>query len=239
MRSVNPTEREPGEINLAPAEPKRWHPSNHTIWAIALVIAVLIVVAFLGGYIPRQKRTTLINSESAEQQQTLPRAKVVRLARALQASELQLPGSIQAITEAPILARADGYIKRRMADIGDRVQAGQAVVEIDAPELDEQVRQATAALGQSQAALEQARANHEQGKANLELARVSAQRYANLVTQGAVSQQENDVYQAQYKAQTATVNALDKAIAAQQSNAVAAEANLARLENMRGYRVVK
>jgi len=164
MRSVNPTEREPGEINLAPAEPKRWHPSNHTIWAIALVIAVLIVVAFLGGYIPRQKRTTLINSESAEQQQTLPRAKVVRLARALQASELQLPGSIQAITEAPILARADGYIKRRMADIGDRVQAGQAVVEIDAPELDEQVRQATAALGQSQAALEQARANAEKSR---------------------------------------------------------------------------
>ena len=35
---------------------------------------------------------------------------------------LQLPGNIQAIVEAPILARADGYLKERLADIGDRVK---------------------------------------------------------------------------------------------------------------------
>jgi len=69
--------------------------------------------------------------------------------------------------------------------------------------------------------------------------RVSAQRYASLVTQGAVSRQENDVYQAQYHAQTASVNALEKAIAAQRSNVAAAEANLSRLESMSGYRLVK
>ena len=39
-------------------------------------------------------------------------------------SELELPGNIQAIAEAPILARANGYIKRRMVDIGDRVNKG-------------------------------------------------------------------------------------------------------------------
>ena len=37
-----------------------------------------------------------------------------------------LPGTMQAVTEAPILARADGYLKRRLADIGDRVHAGPA-----------------------------------------------------------------------------------------------------------------
>jgi RND family efflux transporter MFP subunit len=126
-----------------------------------------------------------------------------------------------------------------MADIGDRVQAGQPVVEIEAPELDQQVSQAKAALEQARAALEGALANLEQGKANMELARVSAQRYASLVTQGAVSRQENDVYQAQYQAQMAGVHALEKAIAAQQSNVAAAQANLSRLESMSGYRVVK
>jgi RND family efflux transporter MFP subunit len=73
----------------------------------------------------------------------------------------------------------------------------------------------------------------------MELARVSAQRYASLVTQGAVSRQENDVYQAQYQAQIASTHALEKAIAAQQSNVAAAQANLSRLESMSGYRVVK
>lgn len=239
MRSIEPNERESGEINLAPPSLNRWHPSRRTIWAIALAIAVLIVIAFLGGYIPLKKRTALVAGEALEQEQALPRVKVVQVARSSPASEMELPGNIQAVTEAPILARADGYIKRRMADIGDRVQAGQPVVEIEAPELDQQVSQAKAAVAQARAALEGALANLEQGKANRELARVSAQRYASLVTEGAVSRQENDVYQAQYQAQIAGTHALEKAIAAQQSNLAAAQANLSRLESMSGYRVVK
>ena len=239
MRSIKPSESESDEIGLKPPSQSRWHPSNHTIWAIALGLAVLIVIAFFSGYIPLEKRKALINSEALEQQQALPRVKVVQLMRASRASEMELPGNIQAVTEAPILARADGYIKSRMADIGDRVKAGQPLVEIEAPELDQQVRQAQAAREQARAALEGALANLEQGKANMELARVSAQRYASLVTQGAVSRQENDVYQAQYRAQTASVNALEKAIAAQRSNVAAAEANLSRLESMSGYRLVK
>ncbi len=87
---------------------------------------------------------------------------------------LKLPGTMQALTEAPILARADGYLKRRLADIGDRVQAGQVLAEIDAPELDQQMHQAEAAIEQAQAAVEQAEAGLEQGKANRELARITA-----------------------------------------------------------------
>jgi RND family efflux transporter MFP subunit len=239
MRSIEPNQRESDEINLAPPSLNRWHPSRHTIWAIALGIAVLLVILFLGGYIPLKKRTALVAGEALEQEQALPRVKVVQVARSSQTSQMELPGNIQAVTEAPILARADGYIKRRMADIGDRVQVGQPVVEIEAPELDQQVSQAKAAVAQARAALEGALANLEQGKANMELARVSAQRYASLVTQGAVSRQENDVYQAQYQAQIASTHALEKAIAAQQSNVAAAQANLSRLESMSGYRVVK
>jgi RND family efflux transporter MFP subunit len=243
MRSIKPVEKpgesESDEIGLKPPSADRWHPSNHTIWAIALGLAVLIAIAFLGGYIPLEKRKAAIAGEALDREQALPRVKVVQLSRASQASEMELPGNIQAVTEAPILARADGYIKQRTADIGDRVRAGQPLLEIEAPELDQQVRQAQAAVEQARAALEGALANLEQGKANRELARVSAGRYASLVTQGAVSRQENDVYQAQYQAQTASVNALDKAIAAQRSNVAAAEANLSRLESMRGYRMVK
>jgi len=59
---------------------------------------------------------------------------------------LVLPGNIQAVTEAPILARANGYIKRRYADIGDRVKEGQVLAEIDAPELNQQNLQAKATV---------------------------------------------------------------------------------------------
>jgi len=54
-----------------------------------------------------------------------PDVSVVAAIRASAVGDLVLPGNIQAVTEAPILARADGYVKRRLVDIGDRVTAGQ------------------------------------------------------------------------------------------------------------------
>jgi RND family efflux transporter MFP subunit len=244
-----------------------WHPSGITIACIFLGAAVLIVVAFFAGYTPLQKRQTLIRGEASEQGLALPRVEVIEIGRSSRTSELELPGSIQAITEAPILARADGYIKRRMVDIGDRVQAGQPVAEIDAPEMDQQIRQAQAAHDQTKAALDQAKAaneqakavleqalaNYEQGKSNLELARVTAERSSNLANQGIFSRQEDDQARAQYQAQTAGVQALEKAIAAQRSNVAAAEASVtaaeanmaaaeangARLNEIQAYRVVK
>jgi RND family efflux transporter MFP subunit len=216
-----------------------WHPSALTISAIFLGVTILIAGAFFAGYLPLQKRNALIATEAAGQEQSLPRAEVIEVGRSSHQSELELPGNIQAITEAPILARADGYILRRLADIGDRVKAGQTLAEIEAPEMDQQVRQANAALQQTQAALEQALANYEQGKSNLELARITSQRWSQLAAEGVVSRQEDDQYRAQYQAQLANVQALEKAIAAQRSNVGAAEANLARLEELRSYKVVK
>jgi RND family efflux transporter MFP subunit len=198
-----------------------------------------MIVAFFAGYIPLRKQRAVIQSEAHEQEQALPRVEVIQVGRSSHNSELQLPGSIQAITEAPILARADGYILRRMVDIGDRVKAGQPVAEIEAPEMEEQVRQARANLQQAQAAVDQALANYQQGKSDMELARITAQRWKSLSAQGIVSRQDNDQYQAQYESRAASLQSLEKAIAAQRGGVVAAQANLARLEKMQSYQVVK
>jgi RND family efflux transporter MFP subunit len=216
-----------------------WRPSGLTIWAIFLGVTLLLAIAFFAGYMPLQKRTAVLAGEAKDLEQSLPRAEVIEVTRSSSNSELELPGNIQASTEAPILARADGYIKVRMVDIGDRVRVGQPMAEIEAPEVDQQIRQARANLQQAQAALDQALANYAQGKSNLELARVTARRWNNLASRGVVSKQENDQYQAQYEAQTANVDALEKAIAAQRSNIAASEANLARLDEVQSYRVVK
>jgi RND family efflux transporter MFP subunit len=218
---------------------KPWRPSSFVIWAIALVAIVVIVAAFFAGYIPLKTRDTLIRTEAASDANALPRVDVITVGRALGATELDLPGNIQAITEAPVLARADGYLARRMVDIGDRVQAGQPLAEIAAPELDEQVRQLKAALQQAREALDQAQANLVQGKANADLARITAERWAKVVARGGVSRQENDQYQAQYQAQIAGVQSLEKAVSAQRSSVAQAEANVAHMDEVQGYRLVK
>lgn len=217
---------------------KLWRPSRLTIWALCLFALVLLVVAFFAGYLPLHRRTLLIADEAQQREQSLPRVPVVTVSRSSRESTLQLPGNIQAITEAPLLARADGYVKERLVDIGDHVRAGQKLAVIEAPELDEQVRQAQATVQQARAAVDQATANLQQGRTDLELARVTAKRYADLVGNGSVSVQESDQYQAQYKSKIAAINALEQALAGQQSGVGAAEANVARLQNMQGYRTV-
>lgn len=216
-----------------------WQPSATTIWAIFLGAAVLIAIAFFAGYIPLQKRRAVVLGEAHDEQQALPRVEVITVGRSTRQSGLQLPGNIQPITEAPVLARADGYVQKRLVDIGDRVKAGQTLAEIDAPELTDQVTQAKAAVRQSEAALEQATANVQQGRTDMELARVMARRSGQLVAKGAVSKQDDDQAQAQYNSKLAALQSLEKAIEVQRANINAAQSNLARLEKMQSYCVVQ
>jgi RND family efflux transporter MFP subunit len=101
------------------------------------------------------------------------------------------------------------------------------------------LRQAKANLQQAQAALEQALANRQQSKANEEYAKVTAERWKKLAAEGVFSSQQNDQQQANYQAQVANSQALDKAIAAARSNVSAQEANIGLLEQLQDYRIVK
>jgi len=218
---------------------KLWRPSSVTIWGIFLAATVGIAIAFFAGYIPLEKRRAVVLTEAKEEQEALPRVEVMKVGRSTRQSGLRLPGNIQPITEAPVLARADGYIAKRLVDIGDRVKAGQTLAEIDAPELTDQVAQAKATVRQAEAALQQATANVQQGKTDMELARVMARRSAQLVAKGAVSKQDDDQSQAQYNSKLAALEALERAIDVQRANILAAQSNLGRLEKMQSYLVVQ
>jgi RND family efflux transporter MFP subunit len=213
-------------------------PSARRLALIFLTLLLILIAAFAAGWLPRQRRERAVRVEAAAPVAP-PVVNATRARLADPVSVIELPGSIQPVMEAPVLARADGYLKRRLADIGDRVRAGQELAEVEAPELDQQVEQARAAVLQARAAVEQSGASLEQGRANQALARVTAERWSNLLARGAVSRQENDNYQAQYSAQSASVRALEKAVEAAKSNLAAAQANLARLEQIQGYKTVR
>jgi RND family efflux transporter MFP subunit len=204
---------------------------------VLLITALVVVAVIVWGIDARIKTAAAVKRET--QDLAMPTVAVAHPKMGSLENEVVLPGNIQAFIDAPVSARASGYLKKWYADIGAHVKAGQTLAEIDAPELDQQVRQAEAAVEQAKAALDQTLANLQQGKANAELARVNAQRWTNLVAKGVVSRQENDQYQAQYQAQTANVAALEKGIAAARGNVSAAEANLSRLQELQGYKTVK
>jgi RND family efflux transporter MFP subunit len=214
-------------------------PSRTRLVGVALLALVLIAVAFVAGYLPKQRRELVLGAEAKVESQTDPVVNVVTVGQSSHESNLTLPGSIQAVTESPVLARSSGYVRKRNVDIGDRVNKDQVLCEIEAPELLQMLEQARATLAQSEAAMEQAVAAVQQGRANEQLAKVTAARWESLARQGIVSKQDNDTYQAQYEAQRANVQALEKAVAAAKSNIAASQANFNRLTELSKFPYVR
>jgi RND family efflux transporter MFP subunit len=93
-------------------------------------------------------------------------------------TSLDIPGRLEAYSQAQIYSRVAGYLKEWKADIGSPVKAGQLLAEIDAPELDQQIMQAEA--------------NVASATANANLSNATLQRGQSLVASGSVSKQDLD-----------------------------------------------
>ena len=214
-------------------------PSAGTLLLVLLLVGGLALAGYFLGYLPRLRREQVLAAENRASIASLPVVNVAQVRRSSGQSNLVLPGNIQAVQEAPVLARASGYVKKRNVDIGDRVQEGQVLAEIEAPELKQQIKQAAAALEQAAQGIQMAEAAAGSARANADFLRVTRDRYGALQKQNVVSQQEYDTRQAAFVAANAQANAQNKAIDVAKSNAAAAEANLARLNELLGYQMVK
>ncbi len=207
--------------------------------AVLLALALLLAALWALGYRVRQTRAQRLAGSAAREQNALPVAAVAPVQLAPPVLELSLPGNIQALLETPIYARADGYVRRRLVDIGDRVQAGQLLAEIESPELDQQILEAEANLRRARSSLEQAQAALEQVRAHMELAQVTAQRWQTLVAKGVLSKQEGDEKQAVFLARKADVAAAEAAVRAAEEAVAANESSLRRLLELRAFRQVR
>jgi RND family efflux transporter MFP subunit len=203
-----------------------------------LLLLVVLGALLVAGFMPRWRRERGLLEAAAEMKAALPEITVAKARRAPSASDLVLPGNITPITEAQIYARASGYVKRRLVDIGDRVKAGQLLAEIDAPELDQQVRQAQAGVSQAQAALSGAQHALRQAEASLTLARVTAERWRILARKGVVSRQETDQKQADFEVRQAAVEAAQAGVRAARDSVQSAEANAQRLLELQAFKRV-
>lgn len=209
-----------------------------TFWRKLLVLAVILGAAagvYFLGYLPRERTTKRLDAAAAVRRITpvLVNAAVVK--RAAPSTQLLLPGNITPITEAYIYARAAGYLKTRYVDIGDRVQTGQKLADIEAPDLDQQVSQSEAALAQAQGQLGQARAMLEQLTATRDLAQITWQRYKVLTAKGAVSRQDGDNQSTAAKTADASVVAQQKTVSAAEEYVRASQATLDRLLTLQRY----
>jgi multidrug efflux pump subunit AcrA (membrane-fusion protein) len=202
--------------------------------AAVAILGAAAAVYFL-GYLPRERTTKQLDAAAAERRITPPLVNAATVKRAAPSTQLLLPGNITPLTEAYIYARAAGYLKKRYVDIGDRVRAGDKLADIEAPDLDQQVSQAQAALAQAQGQLGQAQATLEQLTATRDLAEVTWQRYKILTADGAVSRQDGDNQSTSAKTAAANVLAQQKTVRATEEFVRATQATLDRLRTLQGY----
>lgn len=218
------------------------HPHHIARGKIVLIIVILVVLVgavAAVGYLPKRQREAAANEAAREEKNDLPLVTVARVRRSPADTELVLPGSITPLAEASIYARAAGYVRRRLVDIGDRVRAGQLMAEIEAPELDQQVAQARAAVAQAQQQLGQTNAALVQAQSQRDLAKLTSDRYANLVQRGAVARQDADQQATNFASSDALVKAQQSNVGAGEQNVQEAQANLRRVLALQDYKNVR
>ncbi|AJX12755.1 efflux RND transporter periplasmic adaptor subunit [Burkholderia ubonensis] len=173
---------------------------------LALVgFAVVLVLLAARSVVANRLNARHLDQLVTQNQQVYVR--VVEPSLAANGGHLELPGTLRGYVEAPIYARASGYVRRWNADIGAQVKQGGVLAELDTPELDHE--------------LTQAQAQRQQAAAALALARTSYNRAQQLRTRDAVSQQELDDRQGAYNQNLA--------------NLAAADANVKRLSELKGF----
>jgi RND family efflux transporter MFP subunit len=170
---------------------------------VAVTVAIIIVA---GGIATRASNSKVVRQLTAEQ--ALPVVSVAGPQRGNGSYALELPGRLQAYTQAPIYARVSGYLKYWKVDIGGSVRAGQLLAEIEAPDLDQQLAQAKADLMTAQA--------------NATLATTTAARWQVLIKTNSVSRQDVDMRNGDLAAKEAILKST--------------QANVDRLQVMEGFK---
>jgi membrane fusion protein, multidrug efflux system len=194
--------------------PDDYRPSNlgaNSAGRGKLMVAAALLVLITAGAVTFLNRNAESNALAKETETVaVPTVAVVQPQAESGNDELVLPGNLQAFIESPIFARTNGYLLRWYKDIGSKVEKGELLASIDTPEVDQE--------------LSQARASREQIKAALELAKISADRWANLRKSDSVSQQEADQQASGYQQALANLSAAD--------------ANVRRLEELESFKNV-
>ena len=171
---------------------------------------VLLAGGLLLGALGRYSQWHEAMTTAAQVRDFVPSVRVATIEASPAAVPVTLPGTTAAFATANIYARATGYISKRNVDIGDRAKAGDLLVQLAVPEVDDQISQNEATLDQLKSALDQADATRR-------LAQVTWERDDQLLEKGWVSRQQGDVDLKNLKAQEAAVAAAKHNVTAQEN----------------------
>ena len=185
-RHAAPREQDRGERTPQHGVPTHPPVRSVAVWGPIAAVTLLAFLITIGVWRRIHERG---QEKAYTKQATQIEVNVVNAQRDRKPKELILPGTFQAFKETTIYPRSNGYVKSWKVDIGDNVQAGQLLAEIATPEVDQQLAQA---------------------RAQEEIAKLTADRWRDLVQKNVVSKQEYDQNEKAYEAAKANLQQLEK-----------------------------
>src|SRR4051812_3774034 len=174
MNSLEAQQNNASAVAKPPSKPITSAPQLKLRLVVAILV-VLLALTVLAGLIPRWRRQSILSTETREL--AISTVAVVSPVPGTNPEGLTLPAEVKSFIETPIYARANGYLKRWLVDLGAQVEAGQLLAEIETPEVNQDLARTRAELAEAQAALA--------------LAKTTATRWAELLKTASVSEQEH------------------------------------------------
>jgi RND family efflux transporter MFP subunit len=158
----------------------------------------VMAAAAIAGFGIFQRRSQEAEVAGWTRERAVPSVAAITPKLGAASQRLVLPGTVQAWYEAPIYARVSGYLKMWNFDYGAHVKKGDALAEIETPDLDAQLAAALAKLNSARALVKVREAEQQFTESTYERWRDSPK--------GVVSVQEREAKQADYNSALARLN---------------------------------
>jgi len=201
-------------------------PPPATFSRTQVIATCAAIVVTLGGvfgfvYLPQKSARAALEANVTATETTALRVEVFTPKVTSSDRSMVLPGNIRPLEETVVYPRVSGYVRKWNVDIGDKVEEGQVLAEVDTPELDQDLTKAAAELAQAKAGLIRAEASRDLSKTSLD-------RYEKLVPAGVASQQDFEARQGQARVDAASVTVA-------QAMVTSAAANIQRLRESKAF----
>lgn len=222
-------------------------------WIARWGILTVSIMALSGcGFLPKDAADAQPQPTGSAQGQGAAAVDVSVAATAPLESTQEYTGTTQPFQEVSIRAQAEGQLRQLNVDVGDRVEQGQTLAQIDDSILNAATAEAEAELASRRSEISQlqtqvtdAKTQVEQARLQLQQAESDASRYNKLAGEGAIAQQLAE--QARTEAKTAAqilrssqekVRSQEQAIVAANGRIVAQQAVIAQRQEQRSYAVL-
>jgi HlyD family secretion protein len=150
--------------------PKDWSTASRLGFLFLSVLAFASCLAFSGcGHGDREKNHS--SSAASDQQGKTAGIRVIKPERRDLRMTVTQPGTIESFETTPIYSRISGYIQKYNYNIGDRVKAGDVLIDMWIPDYVEALAQKTATVKRTRVQIDVAKSAERAAAAKLETAR--------------------------------------------------------------------